>query len=233
VDAYLLDAAGTVVAVVLTLAVFSYLIGDNALFRLAEHIFVGASVGYAAVVVFHGVLVPKLLAPLIEALRSGNWWQLPWLLIPLVLGLLLLTRSSRRLPFLSWLGGFSIAVLLGVGAALAISGALLGTLLPQSEATADISYYVPRYGYFLGFTSGLVVLVGATGALLHFTFSAGGEGLLARLRNLVVGTWGGLGRWFIVIAFGALLATTFMSRLALLASRIEFLMLSLSALLGG
>ena len=44
-----LDAAGTWVAVILTLFVFSYLLGDNALYRLAEHIFVGVAVGYAAV----------------------------------------------------------------------------------------------------------------------------------------------------------------------------------------
>ena len=41
--------------------VFSYLIGDNPLFRIAVYLFIGVSSGYAATVVWHHVLVPKLL----------------------------------------------------------------------------------------------------------------------------------------------------------------------------
>ena len=48
----------------LTLLIFSYLIGDNPLFRSAVYIFIGVSSGYAAVVVWHNVLLPKLFQPL-------------------------------------------------------------------------------------------------------------------------------------------------------------------------
>jgi hypothetical protein len=218
-----LDVAGTWVAVVLTLFVFSYLLGDNVLYRLAEHIFVGVAVGYAAVVVFHNVLAPKLLAPIGESLSTGDWERLLPLLVPLVLGLLLLTKSFRGARSVSWLGSFSLACLLGVGAALAIGGALLGTLLPQVDAASDVTRYVMRYGPTLGVFSGIVVLIGATGVLLHFYFGASREKRLGGLYNWLVRTWGGLGRWFIFIAFGALLATTFVSRLSLLIGRIEFL----------
>lgn len=226
----LLDTVGTIVAIVFTLFVFSYLLGDNILFRLAEHIFVGVAVGYAVVVVFHNVLIPKLLSPLLEALGKGSWVQVLLLLVSLLFGLLLLTKPLRSL---SWLGSLSVAFLLGVGAALAISGALLGTLFPQVDATADVSYYLERYGPGLGLFSGLVVLVGATGVLLHFHFSAGGEGPLVRLRDRLVQAWGGLGRWFILVAFGAILATTFMSRLSLLVGRVQFLLDSVRGLVGG
>lgn len=226
----LLDTVGTIVAIVFTLFVFSYLLGDNILYRLAEHIFVGVAVGYAVVVVFHNVLAPKLLRPLVEALGDGNWVQVLLMLIPLLLGLLLLTKPFRPL---SWLGSLSVAFLLGVGAALAIGGALLGTLLPQVDATADLSYYLERYGPGLGLFSGLVVLAGATGVLLHFHFSTGGEGPLVRLRDRLVQAWGGLGRWFILVAFGAILATTFMSRLSLLVGRVQFLLDSVRGLVGG
>jgi hypothetical protein len=229
-DANLLDTAGTVVAVVLTLCVFSYLLGDNVLYRLAEHIFVGVAVGYAVVVAFHNVLAPKLVIPLVAVLSAGQWGQLFLLLIPLALGLLFLTKPSKSL---SWLGSLSVAFLLGVGAAVAIGGALLGTLLPQIDATADVGRYTVRYGPWLGAFSGLIVLVGTTGALLHFTFSAGGEGRLAALRDRLVGAWGGLGRWFILISFGALLATTFISRLSVLVGRVQFLLDSVRGLVGG
>jgi hypothetical protein len=48
-----------------------------------------------------------------------------------------------------------------------------------------------------------------------------------------VRVWGGLGRWFILIAFGAILATTFTSRLSLLIGRMQFLLDSVRGLLGG
>jgi hypothetical protein len=226
----LLDTIGLWVAVVLTLFVFSYLLGDNILYRLAEHIFVGVAVGYAVVIVFHNVLAPKLLTPMVEALSSRDWGRFVPLVVSLLMGLFLLTKPSRRL---SWLGNLSVAVLLGVGAALAIAGALLGTLLPQIEATGDVTHHVARYGPGLGLFSGIVVLIGTAGVLLHFYFNANREGRLAGLRERIVQTWGGLGRWFILIGFAALLATTFLSRLSVLADRIQFLVDFVRGLFGG
>ncbi len=229
----LLDGAGTWVAIILTLFVFSYLLGDNVLYRLAEHIFVGVAIGYAVVVAFYSILIPKLLTPTIEALNNQDSGRLLLLLISLVLGLLLLTKASRRAGFVSWLGSFSLATLIGVGGALAISGALTGTLLPQIDATASVARYVEAYGPALGLFSGVVVLVGVIGTLLHFYFGSGEEGRLSRLRNGLVQIWGGLGRWFIVVSFAALLAAIFMSRLSLLVGRIQFLIDSVRGLLGG
>jgi hypothetical protein len=226
----LLDAAGTLVAVILTLFVFSYLLGDNVLFRLAEHLFIGVAVGYAVVIAFHSVLGPKLLTPLVQSLGAGEWGNVLLTLIPLIFGLLLLTKPFKRL---SWLGSLSVALLLGVGAALAIGGALLGTLLPQVSATADISRYLTRYGPGLGLLSAVLIILGTIGVLLRFSFSTGGDGQLAQLRQRVVRTWGGLGQWFILIAFGAILATTFMSRMSLLAGRVQFLWDSVRNLVGG
>lgn len=229
-DTGLLDMIGTAVAVILTLFVFSYLLGDNLLYRLAEHLFVGVVVGYGAVVAFHSVLITRLLDPLFQAVSEGNGGQALLKLLSLVLGLLLLFKPARRL---SGLGNLSVAVLIGVGAALAIGGAVLGTLVPQVDATADLTRYVNRYGPGLGLFSGFVVLAGTTGALLHFYFSRGGEGRLAGLRQRLVVSWGGLGRWFILISFGAILAVTFLSRLSLLVGRIEFVLDSVRRLVGG
>ena len=232
----LLEGAGTWVAVILTLFVFSYLLGDNVLYRLAEHIFVGVAVGYAVVVAFHEVLLPKLLVPMLDALTAPGGLDVAGLvlaLIPLALGLFLLTKSFRRTSALSWLGSFSLACLLGVGGALAIGGALTGTLLPQMEVTADVTHYVDRYGPGLGLFSGIVVLVGSIGVLLHFYYGTGQEGRLVKVREWLVWVWGGLGRWFVTVAFAALLATIFLSRLSLLADRIQFLLDAVRGLIGG
>jgi hypothetical protein len=229
-DTSLLEITGTLIAAILTLFVFSYLLGDNVLFRFAEHLFVGVAVGYAVVVAFHTVVSSKLLMPLIDALSDGNWGRVLVLGISLIFGLLLLTKPFKGI---SWLGSLSVAFLVGAGAALAIGGAMLGTLLPQVDATANVSYYVTRYGPALGLLSGVVVMVGTTGVLIHFHFGSGEEGPIARFRTGLVRTWGGVGRWFILIAFAAILATTFMSRLSFLAGRVQFLVDSARGLLGG
>jgi predicted membrane protein len=43
----LADPIGAIIGFILTIMVLSYIIGDNALFRLAIHIFIGAASGYA------------------------------------------------------------------------------------------------------------------------------------------------------------------------------------------
>lgn len=226
----LLDLAGTLIAAILTLFVFSYLLGDNALYRFAEHLFVGAAVGYAMVVAFHAIIGSKLLMPLAEALSEENWARVLLLGFSLLMGLLLLTKPIKGI---SWLGSLSVAFLVGVGAALTVGGAVLGTLLPQIDATTNVSTYATRYGPALGALSGVIVLIGTTGVLIHFHFGAREAGPVGRLRAGLVRTWGGLGRWFILIAFAAILAATFMSRLSLLAGRIQFLVDSARGYLGG
>jgi len=53
-----MESIGLLLSLILTLMVFSYILGDNPLFKLAEHIFVGASVGYAVLVAWHLVIIP-------------------------------------------------------------------------------------------------------------------------------------------------------------------------------
>ena len=108
-----LDFLAAVFGLLFTLMVFSYLLQDNPLFRIAVYIFVGVSSGYAATVVWHYVLVPKLFEPLLDP----N--QLVLLIVPLILSLSLLAKLSPRI---SWMGNFARALLVGVGAASAQAG---------------------------------------------------------------------------------------------------------------
>ena len=119
------------VGFILTLLVLSYLIGDNPLFRSAVYVFVGVASGYAAVAAWHYVLLPRLFQPL----ASADPAQLTFVIVPLVLSLTLVTKLSPRI---AWLGGFAMALMVGVGAATALSGAVIGTLIPQTRAAMDI-----------------------------------------------------------------------------------------------
>lgn len=205
---------GVWIAAILTIMVYSYLLGDNPLYRLAEHLLVGSAVAYAVVVAVHSVLIPRLFNRLLEG-------QLLYL-VPLVLGLLLLAKMKT-----SWsvAGNVSMAFLIGVGAALAMSGALLGTIWPQVKGTfvslnpADY----PSSGW-PGLLNALIVVIGTIGALLYFYFSTGATSRVGRLWTGFVALWAKVGRVMIMVAFGAIFASLVMSRVSLFVGRLKFLL---------
>ena len=61
---------GAWAASLLSLFIYSFLYKDNPLFKLAEHIFVGVSVGYVLTITYHEVMLKKLYVPLVE---QGDW----------------------------------------------------------------------------------------------------------------------------------------------------------------
>ncbi len=207
------DLIGIWVGAILTLFVFSYLLGDTPLFRIAQAVFVGVAVGYAATVAVYLVLIPLLIDPL-AANPTRNW---P-LLFPFAGGMLLLTKvRAAWAPF----GNISVAFLFGVGGALAIGGALSGALLPQLAAT--VVSFAPAQGIPTLFNNCLLV-VGTLGALLSFRFVTNPERPLARWLDVIASGWGRVGRWFVLIAFGAIFADTAVSRVSLLIGRVYFLL---------
>ena len=209
------------VGFILTLLIFSYLIGDNPLFRSAVYIFIGVSAGYAAVVVWHYVLLPKLFQPLASA--DSN--QMLFLAVPLVLSVSLLAKLSPRI---AWLGSFAMALLVGVGAATALSGAVIGTLIPQSRAAMD-AFVSPS---FFQLIEGGVMLLGTVLTLIYFQFSArrAPDGSIKRNIIVEVLAWGG--RVFIAITFGVLFAGVYMAALTAMLERLSSLINFVKPLLG-
>jgi len=55
------DLLGHWVAIFLTIAILSYLYADNPFYKLAEHIFVGTSIGYVVVVAYFEQFKPNLI----------------------------------------------------------------------------------------------------------------------------------------------------------------------------
>lgn len=207
------DLLGVWMGAILTLFVFSYLLADSPLFRLAQAIFVGVTVGYAATVAVYLILLPRLVTPLVES-PQDNW---P-LFFPLVLGLLLFAKLRA-----GWapLGNVSLAFLLGVGSALAISGALSGTLWPQ--ITATVVSLSPSFGWET-VVNNVLLVIGTVGALLSFRFVVSAERPPLRALDAVARGWGVVGRWFVLTAFGAIFAETAVSRISILIGRIYYLL---------
>ncbi len=206
------DAIGALVGAILTLLVFSYLLGDTPLFRLAQAIFVGVAVGYATIVAIDLVLFPRLIIPLVYNPAANS----P-LVIPLILGILLLAKLRT-----AWapVGNVPVAFLFGVGGALAIGGALGGALVPQVGAT--VLSLSPAQDWTTT-VNNLLLVFGTIGALISFRFVAGAQRPAARALQAVADGWGRAGHWFILVAFGAIFAGTAVSRISILISRVGYL----------
>ncbi len=212
---------------VLTLLIFSYLLGDNPLYRLALHIFVGASVAYVCVVAIDSVILQVLSAPDTADSGSSLIWGIS--LVGVLLGALLLTRGIRSL---SWLSGVSVAVLLGVGVGVALGGAIIGTLVPQVDAATNPA--IPEPSITPGILKPLgqiVAVVGTITALAVFSFTSRQPS--RRLVNRLLNGGARLGRWFILIGFGAVYGGVLVASLTFFADRVQYLIEVLEKISGG
>ena len=203
------------ISLILTLMVFSYLIGDNPLFRIAIFLFIGVSSGYAAAVVVRSVFLPK-----IDVFRSNDINQIVLAIIPLLLSVTLLTKLSPRL---SWLGNFAMAILVGVGAAAAIGGALIGTLLPQIQASMD-AFNIRSLSGAKAVTQlleGVVMFLGTVLTLASFQFSAGKAADGTVKRNPIFEGVSWIGRIFVAVTLGVIFAGVYMAALTAMIERLS------------
>jgi hypothetical protein len=208
------------IGLILTLLAFSYLIGDNPLFRFTIYLFIGVSSGYAAFAAWQYVLWPKLFSPFLSQL--GNLNQLILLAVPLVLSLSLLAKLS---PSTSSIGNFAMAVLVGVGAATAVGGALMGTLVPQAAAAMsefDIGS-VTGAAILTRLIQATIMFFGTilTLAAFHFTTGRAPDG--SAKKNGFLDGLGKAGRVFISITLGVLFAGVYMASLTAMIERLSSL----------
>lgn len=195
-------SAGTLVAAILTLAVLTFLYRDNPIYKFAEYLLVGVSVGYILVITWTNSIMALLVVPLSEQGRAH-------LLIPFALGLLMFARFHPRTSALSRL---PLALLIGSGAGVAIP-AMLGPRVMRQMSDSVIPLFTASGGFDLG---GLVILIGLLCTLTYFYFS--------RSQGGVLGTAAKTGTFFLMIFFGATFGYTVMSRMSTFIGRMEFLL---------
>jgi hypothetical protein len=236
-----IEFIGGLIAALLTLMVLSYLVGDNPLFRLATHIFIGVAAGYAGSIALHNIIKPGLLDPIIASgmpgILSGEIFRgsqgvflvVGWIL----LGMLLLKVS----PATSKWGTLPIVILVGVGAGVVVGGSITGTIIPQSSAAMEslnpgavstLSNETPleRFGNVL------ILLLGTVSTLMYFTFSTRKTPTGVGKRSPVLEVIATVGRVFIAITFGTMFAGTLMTALIALAERIDSIALFFDRLMG-
>ena len=216
VNAYLLatgelaadwTGVGVIVAAGLTLALYSFLYKDNPLFKFAEHAYVGVATAYTFGQIWYPTLYGELIRPVFTDDPEVAETASAWLLVPTVLGILMLTRFSRRF---GWLSRISFAYYVGLGAGLAIPRVISANVLAQMTPTLQ-----PLSLSWEGLTL-VLVLVGVVSVLIYFFFSVEHTG--------AVGVASKVGIWFLMISFGASFGYTIMARLSLLIGRVQFLL---------
>jgi hypothetical protein len=196
---------------VFTLMVFSYLLGDNFLYRLAIYVFTGLSAGYITLVTVESVILPWLNGTLLASGSDIGTRALG--LVPFILGLLLLFKASPRL---GRLGNIAIAFVIAVGTAVALAGAISGTLIPLARATSSTVALDPLNGF--------LIFIGVASTLAYFQYLARRKANGQIQRGVVTRTIGFVGQGFIVITLGALYAGAILTSLTIFSERIAFLL---------
>ncbi len=210
-----------------TLMIFSYIVGDNPVFRLAVYAFIGVSTAYITAIVFRYIIADKLILPLLTGTLSDRIV----LAIPAILALLLLTKAS---PSLEWMGRPVVALIVGVGAAIAITGAVMGTLLPQVNATINafsLAHTSDNLSAVEKFGGAATVLVATVFTLAYFQFTIRGKNAASGNRGLLMRIVSLIGQIFIAITLGVIFAGVLSAALTALADRMLSIVNFLDSLL--
>jgi hypothetical protein len=204
----------------MTIMIFSFLYRDNPFYKFAEHLFVGVSAAYWMTVAFWTTLIPNLIARLWPGSMAGvlpavvdnerQWFYV----IPLVFGLILLTRL---IPKIAWFSRWAMAFVIGFAAGTNFTRYLQSDFVSQVQSTMVPLYErQPTLGGTIGYTFSQIVIVGGViCAIIYFYFSKEHRGAFGRAARV--------GIWVLMAAFGASFGYTVMARISLLTGRMDFL----------
>jgi len=196
---------GVLLATALTLALFSRVWRANTGYQAAQNLLLGALAGYVAAVLLRNTLIPALVG---QAQDGPSGWMM--MLLTLLLILLLGMRFTNK-PHLRAAGLIPLALIIGTGSALALAGALRGTLTPQILAAVDLQFF-PALPWLDAITVILATFMTISVIVFFHSRSRPQEESTPNwLRVMIM-----LGYWGVMIAAGALLATTAGARLTLL-----------------
>lgn len=192
------------VAAGLTIFLFSFLYKDNPFFKAAEHLYLGAGMGWVFQTVLFQTWIPKVWEPLT---KSGDWT----VLVPTVLGLTLVTQFF---PKISWMSRYGFTFIMGYGSGLVIPLTISTDLLKQIGGTmAPFMVSEVTRGNIWSLVNGAIIAVGFICVLFYFFFSVEHKGAIKKASNI--------GIYFLMLYFGAAFGNTVMGRFSLLYGRFD------------
>ncbi len=196
-----------------TLAMLSLLYRENPVYRFFEYLFIGVASGYTIREAWRTVLYPKWWQPMVD---KGQWW----LIFPFLIGLLYYTIY---MPKYVWFSRLLIGTLMGLAAGMVFKG--LATLyLPQVYASFVPLFPTgashPGITRWQDYANNWVITLTLLCVMIYFFFSFKYEGV----KEKIFGNIGLIGRWLLMISFGAIFGQTVMARMAIATSRFWFLL---------
>ncbi|MCB0317948.1 MAG: hypothetical protein KDD56_04270 [Bdellovibrionales bacterium] len=208
---------------VCTLAIFSFLIKENSVYRFFEHLFIGIASGFGIVFTVKNLIWPKLLVPAFgldilvfpDGTQSTVYNPLELLvLIPMAFGLLYYFIYSKKY---SWLAKLVIGFSLGTSGGLAFKG-FFNKMLPQLSNSLKplLVYSADSIDLYQSFSNTVFVFT-LLSVMYYFFFSFK---IQTKLGHSVATS----GRWLMMVCFGAFFGSTVMARMALLVERLQFLL---------
>jgi hypothetical protein len=204
----------------LTLMIFSFLWKDNFFYKFAEHLFVGVSAAYWMIVGLWTTILPNLVARLwpglVRDIMPGAAQAEPQyiFIVPLVFGILLLTRL---LPKVYVLSRMAMGLVIGYAAGTNLIRYLQSDLMSQVSSTILPIVVISEGKFSLGASfSNLVLFLGVFCGLIYFFFSREHKGVLKPASRI--------GIWILMVTFGASFGYTVMARISLLTGRVQYLM---------
>ncbi len=194
-----METMGIWLAAFFTLAIYSFLYGDNPVYRFAEHAFVGLGAAHMAVMGWES-MYQRAWTPMAT---KGEWWWMG----AIIGGILLLLRWF---PKVRWISRIPLGFMMGVAAGLSATRAVDAEFWAQIRSTVSM----PLNG-----ANNIIYVLIVLCTLAYFLFVFNEKNSFGKGIKAV----GLIGQYTMMIAFGASLGSTIMARLSLVIARLDFL----------
>lgn len=199
------EMLGILMAATFTLMVYSFFYRENKAYRFAEHVFIGLAVAHGTVTSSKYVW-DTALSPLIT--KGDMFWVLP-----IIVGLLYCFFFSKK-HF--WVYRIPVSTVVGTGIGLGMAGLIRSQFIDQIIATIALPNVKATLIEGSNPINALIIAIGTLGTLFFFIFTSPQKGPLLYASHI--------GRWTMMVAFGAAFGFTVMARMSLLIGRLQFLL---------
>lgn len=199
------EILGTLMAATFTLMVYSFFYKENKAYRLAEHIFIGLAVAHGAVTssryVWDTALTPLLV-------KGETYW-----ILPMLVGLLFFFFFSKKY---FWVYRIPISTVVGTGIGLGMAGLMRSQFIDQIRATIGLANPKATWSSGNYLINTVLIAIMVIGTLFFFIFTTEQKGPMLYASYV--------GRYTMMVAFGAAFGFTVMARMSLLIGRMQFLL---------
>lgn len=208
----MIEAIGPWIAVLCVLMVLSLLWRENPAYRLAEHLMIGLTAGFAFATTWFQYLKPKWFDPWMASFADRSVTGILGGLFVLLLGLCWYGLYFQRTR---WLMRVVLGAVIGAGAGQAIRNNFTQQM-PVITDSFRSPIVIRDGGVFLGESlRNSVFLIALLSVLVYFFFSFDHKRTLLRIT-------GNMGRIWLMVGFGAYFGNTVMTRMSVFIERIWF-----------